>query len=71
MKKILLYITIIAINLVVADRIFYYFFTNYVFAKTLSGDTGGAINYSLQKKENVDCIILGSSRAKYLIDPAL
>lgn len=71
MKKILITLTTLLIILVTTDRVFTWFFTNYFFSKTQSGDSGGAVNYLMQKKKNVDFIILGSSRAKHHINPAL
>ena len=54
-----------------ADRLFFYFFSKTIFSKTLSGESGGSVNYLIQKKKNIDFIILGSSRAKHHINPAL
>jgi hypothetical protein len=71
MKKIFLYLVTLAVSLVLTDRIFFYFFTRHIFTKTLSGDTGGSVTYLLQNKKNTDFIILGSSRAKYHINPTL
>lgn len=71
MKKLFLYLGIVAATLVATDRVFYYCFTKYIFSKTFNGDSGGAINYTLKKQPRSDFFILGSSRAKYHIDPSL
>lgn len=69
MKKILKKIIILLFLIVIADRLMGYFFTHFIYEKTLSGESGGNINYLLQKKKNADYIILGTSRAKHQIDP--
>jgi hypothetical protein len=71
MKKILVSLLILVITMVCVDRLGYYLFTHFIAEKNLSGETGGAVNYLLKKKSSVDFIILGSSRAKYHINPAL
>jgi glycerophosphoryl diester phosphodiesterase len=55
----------------VFDRIVGFAFQKYIFEKTFSGEAGGSLNYLLKKKKNIDFLILGSSRAKHQIDPAL
>ena len=64
-------ILIIALALVLVDRIFTCIITNFIFNKTISGQSGGTINYVIQKKPNLDFLILGSSRAKNSFDPSL
>lgn len=71
MKKIFLYLAVLILSLIITDRLFFYFFTKHIFSKTLSGDSGGSVTYLLQKKKNTAFIIMGSSRAKYHINPAL
>lgn len=44
---------------------------HFVFPYATSGESGGTINYVIQKKKDLDFIILGASRAKHGIDPAL
>ena len=71
MKRILLTLAIFLVVFVAADRIFTFIFSKQIFSKTLSGESGGSLNYLLKKKKNIDFLILGSSRAKHQIDPAL
>ena len=56
---------------VVADRLISWIFAKAIFSKTLSGESGGTVNYLLQNKKNADFLILGSSRAKFHINPSL
>jgi len=69
MKKIGIKIIVVLFIVFIADRLLGYVFTRYIFEKTLSGESGGNLNYLLQKKKNADYIILGTSRAKHQIDP--
>ncbi|MEO6670167.1 MAG: hypothetical protein ABIN36_11865 [Ferruginibacter sp.] len=71
MKKILLKIFVLLLVLLIMDRLFTYFFTKEIFYKTMAGESGGSVNYLIQKKQHVSFLILGSSRAKHHIDPAL
>jgi hypothetical protein len=71
MRKILLSLMIFIAAFSITDRVFSYIFSNQIFSKTLSGESGGSLNYLLKRKSNVDFLILGSSRAKHQIDPAL
>lgn len=71
MKKIIIKLLIILAVTLVADRLFSYIFLKAIFSKTLSGESGGTVNYLLQNKKNADFLILGSSRAKFHINPAL
>ena len=71
MKKILIQLFILLTVLIITDRVLIYFFTKFIYSKTISGESTGSVNYLLQKKKNADFIILGNSRAKHQIDPAL
>jgi len=71
MQKILIKLIILLVAIFVIDRAFSYFFKNKIFEKTISGEGGGSINYIIKKKKNIDFLVMGSSRAKYQIDPAL
>lgn len=71
MRKIFIKLTIIFALLLVIDRSLGSFIANKIYAKVYSGECGGTLNYLLEKKKNVDLLIIGSSRAKYQIDPAL
>lgn len=71
MQKILIKIFIILVAILVIDRSFTYFFKKKIFEKTISGEGGGSINYIIEKKNNIDFLVMGSSRAKYQINPAL
>ncbi|RFS17218.1 hypothetical protein [Emticicia sp. C21] len=72
MRLILIKIASIILILLLIDKLFGFFFYNYVFKKTLSGElSGGSLHYLIEKKKNVDFIIFGSSRAKHQIDPEL
>lgn len=54
---------------VLLDRSIAFLFLKTVFPRTFSGESGGTINYVVHKKEEVDFLILGASRAKHGIDP--
>ena len=69
MKKILIKIAVIFLIVLIFDRLFSFVFTKYTFEKIINGESGGSLNYLLQKKKNADYIILGSSRAKHQVDP--
>lgn len=69
MKKILIKIAVIFLIVLIFDRLFSFVFTKHIFEKTISGESGGNLNYLLEKKKNADYIILGSSRAKHQVDP--
>ncbi|MEO7524252.1 MAG: hypothetical protein ABIT58_09170 [Ferruginibacter sp.] len=71
MKKIITRLGIFLIVLFGCDRVIVYFFAKYIFPKTLSGESGGTVNYLLNRKKNVDFVVMGSSRAKHHINPAL
>lgn len=71
MKKILILIGILLIVVFTCDRLIGYIFSKKIFPKTLSGESGGSVNYLLQKKKNIDFLVIGSSRAKQQINPAL
>ena len=67
LKKSLLILAII----VIADQAFSYVFIHAFFLKTISGESGGTINYVIEKNPHPDFLILGASRAKEQIDPSL
>lgn len=71
MLQIIKKVIIILIIVIIIDKIFSYTFTNYIFKKTISGESGGTINYVINKKNNLDFLIIGPSRAKHGIDPIL
>ena len=71
MKKILIKLFILLTILIITDRVLIYFFTKFIYTNTISGEGTGSVNYLLQKKKNIDFIILGNSRAKHQINPAL
>jgi hypothetical protein len=71
MKKILIQLFIILAILLLADRLGMYLFQKAIFTHTISGESGGSVNYLLQKKKDAELIIMGSSRAKHHIDPEL
>lgn len=70
-KKILITLSIFIALFLLTDRVFVYLFEKNIFSKTLSGESGGSINYLINKKHDSDFIILGTSRAKHQLDPAL
>ncbi|MFD0878348.1 hypothetical protein ACFQ1A_29555, partial [Massilia pinisoli] len=63
MRAILLKVITIVIILIVIDKGFGALFNNFIFKKTISGERGGSLNYLLERKKNIDFVILGSSRA--------
>jgi hypothetical protein len=69
MKKILIKIAVIFLIVLIFDRLFSFVFIKHIFEKTISGESGGSLNYLLKKEKNADYFILGSSRAKHQIDP--
>ncbi|GAB3508406.1 hypothetical protein [Emticicia fontis] len=69
MRAILLKVITIVIILIVIDKGFGALFNNFIFKKTISGERGGSLNYLLERKKNIDFVILGSSRAKHHINP--
>lgn len=71
MQKILIKLIILVVLIFLIDRAFTYFFKTQVFEKTITGDGGGDINYIIKKKKNINFLVMGSSRAKYQINPAL
>lgn len=68
MIKIIKNIIIIALTVIAVDRVFTYTFTNEIFKKTISGESGGTINYVINNKKTLDFLILGASRARHGID---
>ena len=71
MKKIISKIAIILLILLITDRVIAWFFSKTVFSHTLSGESGGSVNYLIQQKKNTAFLIMGSSRAKHHINPSL
>jgi len=69
MKKIVIFLCFFIASIVVIDRVSYFFIDKFIFSKTYSGESGGNLNYLFQKKNNIKFIILGSSRAKNMINP--
>ena len=69
MLQVLKNVIIVLVAVVILDHVFTYVFMNYIFKYTISGESGGTINYVINKKKNVDFLILGASRAKHGIDP--
>ena len=70
MKKILIFIACFFLLIFLLDRSINFVFEKYIFSKTFSGESGGNTNYLVKKKKDVKFIILGSSRAKNMINPA-
>jgi len=68
MKGIILKILVVLLLVFFCDRIIGYTLI-YIFNRTLSGESGGNVNYMLTKKQDVDFLIFGSSRAKHQINP--
>jgi hypothetical protein len=66
-KKIL----IVLIAVVIVDQVFTYAFINFIFVHTISGESGGTLNYVIEKKPDLDFLIMGPSRAKNGIDPTI
>lgn len=71
MKSILKFIFLTVIIIVLFDITASYLFTTFIFNKTLSGESGGTINYALKNTKKDDFIIIGASVAKHNINPAL
>ncbi|HPI53456.1 MAG TPA: hypothetical protein PLU10_02120 [Chitinophagaceae bacterium] len=71
MIHILKNIVILIFVIVVIDISFGFFFKRFLFDKTISGESGGSLNFLLNKKQDVDYLVFGTSRAKHHIDPSL
>jgi len=71
MKKILIFISCFFLIIFLLDRSINFVFEKYIFSKTFSGESGGNTNYLFQKKKDAKFIILGSSRAKNMINTSL
>lgn len=56
---------------VILDKALAFVFMKVFFENTLSGESGGTINYVIKEKNNLDFLILGPSRAKHGIDPSV
>jgi len=70
MKKILLFLLCLLAAYFILDRVLYYFARKEVYDKVVSGGNGGQINYLLQRKRDIDFLVMGNSRARLHIDPA-
>lgn len=70
MKKIFTILFVFLGLLFIADRAIAHLFTKFIFLKTHSGERGGTVNFIVDKK-NIDFLVMGSSRAKHQVDPAL
>lgn len=71
MKHIFIYIFAAFLMIAIADRSISLLFTELVFKKTLSGESGGTINYAIRHGKDIDFLILGASIAKHTINPDL
>lgn len=71
MKKVASHIFIVLLAVILLDKVFSSLFMTFIFSNTFSGESGGTINYVLEKKKELDFIVLGASRAKHGIDPKL
>ena len=69
MKKIFLFLCCFILSVFVLDRTLNILFEKFIFSKTYSGESGGNLNYLIQKKNNISFLIAGSSRAKNMINP--
>lgn len=69
MKKIFLFLCCFVLSVFVLDRTISILFEKFIFNKTYSGESGGNLNYLFQKKNNINFLIAGSSRAKNMINP--
>lgn len=69
MKKIFLFLCCFVLSVFILDRTIGILFEKFIFNKTYSGESGGNLNYLFQKKNNIDFLIAGSSRAKNMINP--
>lgn len=70
MKKISFLVAMFVVTVFCIDRIFSFVYTKYIFRYTLSGESGGSLNYLLNRKRQSEFLILGSSRAKHHLDPS-
>lgn len=67
-RKILFVIAAFTVGLLIVDRVVNSVF-DYFYNKCLVGQTGGKINYYLEKKQLPDLLIMGNSRAFYMLNP--
>ncbi|MBU6370915.1 MAG: hypothetical protein KGH93_03515 [Patescibacteria group bacterium] len=70
MKTILKKIAIVCVAIIAFDRVAAYLFMHLIFDKTVSGESGGTINYAIERNPHLDFLVLGASRAEHQIDPA-
>lgn len=71
MRTIILSVLVALLTITAVDRILSFVFREAIFKKTLSGESGGTINYTISRKKDVDFLIMGASRAKHSLDPEL
>ena len=71
MRRILLYTALLAALFFALDRAVAFALSRFLFPSVLSGEAGGDLNRLLKKRRDADLLILGSSRARHHIDPAL
>jgi hypothetical protein len=71
MRRILLYFALLSASFLLLDRAVALVLSKALFPSVLSGEAGGDINYLLEKKRDADLLVLGSSRARHHLDPAL
>ncbi len=71
MKQILIKVLLTLGILLIIDRSYYFIVYNQLFTKTISGETGGNVNFVTKHKRNVDFLVLGTSRAKRHVNPDL
>lgn len=71
MKRIITLIVVLLLITFTCDRIIGYVLSEMILPKTISGESIGAVNYLLKKKKNIDFLVMGSSRARCQVNPAL
>ncbi|MFT3908804.1 MAG: hypothetical protein QM737_05220 [Ferruginibacter sp.] len=71
MKKIITSFVVLLLIIFTCDRVIGYVISEVILPKTISGESIGAVNYLLKKKKNIDFLVMGSSRARYQVNPAL
>lgn len=71
MKKIVIKLFLFFLGLIIIDQGLGYLFKRFIFSKTYSGEAGGNNNYLFKEGRKYDFIVLGSSRARNMINPAL
>lgn len=71
MRRILLYTAMLAALFLALDRAVALLLSRALFPFVTSGEAGGDVNFLLQKRRDADFLVLGSSRARHQVDPAL